>query len=82
MFLLQIPAHYRGLMIHKVFRCDIKFYFRSMASDLDNGWKCTLDCLQYGKVIKNDNLMIEQGGFKFIDKESPRLELMIKTLGL
>lgn len=82
MFLMQIPARYRGMMIDKVFHCDIKFYFRSMSSDLDNAWKCTLDCLQSGKVIKNDNKMIEQVGYKFIDKEEPRLELMIRTLGL
>jgi Holliday junction resolvase RusA-like endonuclease len=82
LFLLQIPPHYRGLMIEKVMRVEIRCYFRTMSNDLDNAAKGILDCLQHGRVIANDNRVIELEMRKYIDKEEPRAEITIKTLGL
>ena len=76
-FFLQIPASARGLMIDRFMSVLIAIYYPSMRSDLDNGCKVILDCLQHGKVIKNDNLVTEIHLTKHIDKANPRCEISI-----
>lgn len=81
-FQLQIPPEYSQLLIEKTVRVEIDCYYKSMRRDLDNAAKAILDCLQHGKVIKNDNKVIELMMRKFIDKENPRAEIKITVLGV
>lgn len=81
LFALQIPPEAKRLNIEKTMRVEMDAYFPSWRSDLDNVTKAPLDVLQRHGVIKNDNRIIELYCRKFIDKENPRLEIKIKTLG-
>jgi len=45
----------RGKMIDVPFEFHVNVFYPSKRSDLDNGMKILLDCLQKAKVIKNDN---------------------------
>lgn len=81
-FILQLPPEWKKLNIINPFSCEVSFYFRSYASDLDGGWKIVLDCLQRAGVIKNDNLMYYQVGRKFIDTKNPRVVIEIDELNI
>jgi len=81
-FLLQIPPMYSGMMIEKTMRVEIDCYYKTMKPDLDNSAKTILDCLQKGRVIRNDNRVIELMMRKYIDKIRPRAEIKIKVLGV
>lgn len=80
-FFLALGA-YRGAMVTGLFALDVRVYFPSLAHDLDNCLKVILDCLQTGDAIKNDNRCVRIHAEKFIDKERPRVELLITDLGL
>lgn len=71
----------RDLMIAEPFEFFIDAYFPSKSHDLDNCLKLILDVLQKIKCIKNDNLCCMIHARKFIDKDNPRAEITIKTLG-
>lgn len=70
----------RGANIDKRFSLEISVYYSSDRPDLDNAFKCTLDCLQACRAIKNDRLCAEIHARKLIDKENPRIEFKIKEL--
>ncbi len=71
---------YRNLMIDEYFEFHCRVFYPSMRSDVDNALKILLDSAQKAKVIKNDNLCVKVVAEKFIDKENPRVEFMIKTI--
>jgi len=80
MFFMQTPADLRGLMLDGLLRVQLNVYYPSMRSDIDNGAKIVLDCLQTAKVIKNDNLVTELYMTKHIDKTNPRAEITLSEL--
>ena len=79
-FFLQCPATWRNRNLDKLMRIELHIYYTSNRLDLDNSAKILLDCLESAKVIKNDNLVAELYMTKHIDKENPRVEILIKEL--
>lgn len=71
---------YRNLNISSHFEFHCRVFYPSMRSDIDNSLKCLLDCLQYAKAIKNDNLCVKVVAEKFIDKVNPRVEFKLVTI--
>lgn len=69
--------YYRDKNIEGYFELHIDVFYPSQRSDLDNSLKCTLDCLQKVKAIKNDNKCIKIVAQKFLDKLNPRIEFEI-----
>ncbi len=69
--------HYRNKMIEGYFELHVDIFYPSQRSDLDNGFKILLDCLQKVKAIKNDNKCIKIIANKYLDKLSPRIEFEI-----
>lgn len=55
----------------------VKVFERSVRYDLDNSIKTILDCLQYAKAIKDDNLCIRIDAEKKVDRRTPRVEYSI-----
>ncbi len=76
MFLWQV-GQLRGLMISTPFKISIDVYYPSKRSDLDNSFKIILDCLQKVRAITNDNNVYAISANKFIDKDKPRVEIII-----
>lgn len=72
--------HYRNKNIEGLFEFNIKVYYDSNRSDIDNAMKVVLDCLQHVKAIKNDNNCIRIIAEKFIDKNTPRIEFSINPI--
>lgn len=70
----------RTTTIEGEFELNIKVYFKSNASDLDNALKGTLDNLQRVGAIRNDRNCMKIIAEKRIDKVDPRIELIIKSL--
>lgn len=72
---------YRNRNIQGYFEIEIRVYYPSERSDLDNSLKIVLDCLQHkSKAIKNDNKCVKIIAEKFLDKNNPRIEFMLKTI--
>lgn len=69
---------YRNLNIDEYFTFEIDVYYPSQRSDLDNSLKVVLDCLQKIGAIKNDNKCTQIIANKFLDKNNPRIEFIIK----
>lgn len=78
-FYLQV-GEYRNLQIKGLFEFYIRVYYPSNRADLDNSLKIVLDCLQHTKTIENDNKCVRIVADKFVDKERPRIEFMIKEV--
>lgn len=78
-FYMQVGP-YRNMGIEGFFELYVRVYFSTMSHDLDNSLKVILDCLQYSKTIKNDNKCVKIVAEKFIDKNNPRIEFMIKEI--
>ena len=70
----------RDLNINEPFEFHIDVYYPSKRSDLDNVLKLQLDVLQRIKCIKDDNNCCLIHARKFVDKDNPRVEIVIKTL--
>lgn len=79
-FRKQLPSILEELRIDKPFIIDIDFYFRTKASDIDNGPKAVMDCLQYAGAITNDNLCYQMNLKKYVDRSHPRIEFKIEIL--
>ena len=73
-------SKYRNANIDTTFEFYVDVYYPSKRSDLDNSLKVILDSLQRINAIKNDNNCIKIVAQKFIDKENPRCEFIIKKI--
>lgn len=65
-------------MMAEPFELLVRVYYKTQQHDLDNAFKTLLDCCQQARLIKNDNQCVHINGYKYIDKENPRVEFMIK----
>jgi Holliday junction resolvase RusA-like endonuclease len=68
----------RYLPLYFEFYMDV--FYPNQRSDLDNSLKVVLDCLQKVKAIQNDNKCVKIVVRKFLDKEKPRVEFVIKEI--
>lgn len=75
-----IQCKNRNTNIAGYFEIFIKVFYPSQRSDLDNSLKIILDCLQKTKTIVNDNKCVKIVVEKYLDKENPRVELVIKPI--
>lgn len=78
-FYMQI-GKYRNLLLDDLFEFEVRVFYPSMRSDIDNSLKCILDCLQHTRTITNDNRCVKVTAEKFIDKADPRIEFRIITI--
>lgn len=69
---------YKNRYISRPFRLIMKVFESSSRYDLDNSLKTILDCLQYAKAIKDDNLCVGIEAEKRVDKVRPRVEFSIE----
>jgi Holliday junction resolvase RusA-like endonuclease len=73
--------HYRNANISGLFEFYIDVYYPANRADLDGALKVVLDVLQKEvKAIKNDNTCIKIVAQKFVDKDDPRIEFLIKEV--
>lgn len=77
-FFIQCKS--RGANIDGYFNIELKVFYPSQRSDLDNSLKIILDCLQKTKTITNDNKCVRIVAEKFLDKISPRVEISLTTI--
>lgn len=71
---------YRNKYISRPFRLVIKVFQSSNRYDLDNSIKTILDCLQYARAIKDDNLCMGITAEKKVDRMNPRIEYQLVEL--
>ena len=71
---------YRNRYISRPFRLIVKVFESSSRYDLDNSLKTILDCLQYAKAIKDDNLCVGIEAEKRVDRTRPRIEYRLVEL--
>ena len=71
---------YRDKNIEGYFEMYIDVFYPNQRSDLDNSFKVVLDCLQKVKAIKNDNKLVKIVARKFLDKDKPRVEFILKEI--
>jgi Holliday junction resolvase RusA-like endonuclease len=71
--------HYRNANIEGYFEFHIDVFYPNQKADLDNSLKICLDSLQRCKAIKNDNKCTKIVANKYLDKEDPRIEFVIKA---
>lgn len=67
-------------MISEPFELHARVYYKNRMHDLDNAFKTLLDCCQMAKLISNDNLCMNIHGYKFIDKDNPRVEFFLRKI--
>jgi Holliday junction resolvase RusA-like endonuclease len=72
--------HYRDANIDHYFEFYMDVFYPNQRSDLDNSLKVVLDCLQKVKAIKNDNKCTKIVVRKFLDKNNPRVEFILKKV--
>lgn len=68
---------YRNRYISRPFRLVVTVFESSRCFDLDNALKTVLDCLQYVRAIKDDNLCVAIQAQKEIAPLHPRIEFSI-----
>lgn len=68
---------YRDRYISRPFEIYITVYESSWMYDVDNAVKTIMDCIQYCRCIKDDNLCVHLEAEKKIDKLHPRVEFYI-----
>jgi Holliday junction resolvase RusA-like endonuclease len=71
---------YRYKNIEGYFEFYMDVFYPNQRSDLDNSLKVVLDCLQKVNAIKNDNKCTKIIVRKFLDKDKPRIEFMLKEI--
>lgn len=71
---------YRGKNIQGLFELELDVYYPANRADLDNSLKVVLDCLQKVGAIQNDNKCCSIIARKFIDKDKPRIEFILKPV--
>lgn len=62
------------------YHIELNFFVSNSRKDVDNCCKTVSDCLEYAKIIKNDNLCYSMYARKFIDKKNPRVYIKISPL--
>lgn len=80
-FCNQVPSAYRNLKLGSMkrpLRCNITAFFPNWRGDLET--KGIYDLLQLSGVLKNDLYAIEQHHYRAIDKENPRVEIIIEEI--
>jgi len=80
-FAIQIRKEYKN-RFSKDDRLEIKidWYASNYRSDIDNIPKVILDCLQKNEVIYNDNKIDKLVIQRYLDKDNPRVEIIIKII--
>jgi Holliday junction resolvase RusA-like endonuclease len=76
-FALQCK-HHKNLNIDQEFVFEVDVYYPSRRADLDNSLKVILDMLQVVNAIKNDNNCVQIIAKRFIDKDHPRIEFLLR----
>jgi Holliday junction resolvase RusA-like endonuclease len=76
-FALQYKRHPKIL---GNFELVVNVYFRSNRSDLDGMFKVVLDCLQSVEAIDNDRYCMKIIATKRVDKDNPRVEIMLNQI--
>lgn len=76
-FALQYKRHPKIL---GNFELIVSVYFRSNRSDLDGMFKVVLDCLQSVEAIDNDRYCTKIIATKFVDKQNPRVEIILNPI--
>ena len=71
---------YRDANIETYFEFYMDVFYPNERSDLDNSAKVILDCCQKVNAIKNDNKCVKMVLRKFLDKNNPRVEFVIKKV--
>jgi Holliday junction resolvase RusA-like endonuclease len=71
---------YRDMNIEGYFEFYMDVFYPNQRSDLDNSAKVVLDCLQKVNAIKNDNKCVKMVLRKFLDKDKPRIEFVLKSI--
>ena len=71
---------YRDKGIEGYFELYMDVFYPNQRSDLDNSLKVILDCLQKVNAIKNDNKCVKILVRKFLDKDKPRVEFILKEI--
>ena len=76
-----IQCHkYRNARLSGYFELNLRVFYPSERSDLDNSLKIILDCLQKVNAIRNDNKCVRIIAEKFLDKERPMIEFFINPI--
>ena len=76
-----LQNHLRDANISENFEIILDVYFKSNRKDLDGAFKLVLDLLQSSGTIRNDRYCVKIVARKFVDKERPRIEFEVKTVG-
>jgi Holliday junction resolvase RusA-like endonuclease len=71
---------YRDAGIEGYFEFYMDVFYPNQKSDLDGALKVVLDCMQKVKAIKNDNKCVKIVVRKFLDKDKPRVEFIVKKV--
>lgn len=71
---------YKDRMISRPFIFHLIAYYPSNVYDLDGGFKGILDCMQYNRCIKDDNLVRKIVAEKRLDPQNPRIMFAIQEL--
>lgn len=77
-FISQLQTQKQSKIITELIRLTVFFYYPNNRHDLDDSLIC--DCLQKAGVIKNDRQIVEKVLVKYIDKDNPRVSLLITEL--
>lgn len=73
-----LQCTYRDIFITDFFSISVDIYYQNNRKDLDGSFKILLDCLQQCRVIKNDRQCTEIKARKFIDRNNPHIDVIIK----
>lgn len=77
-FLYQVPAEYRNLALSQPLRFICTVYYPDRRQDLDVA--LVADLLQKAGVIENDRQLVEQHLYREVDKDNPRVEIILEIL--
>lgn len=74
-------SKYRNLNIDAYFELYVKVFYPHQRADIDGSLKVLLDCMQKCHAIKNDNKCTKILIGKYLDKNTPRVEFVLKQVG-
>lgn len=73
-------SKYRNANIDTYFELYAKVFYPHQRADIDGSLKVLLDCMQKCKAIKNDNKCTKILIGKYLDKDNPRVEFLLKRI--